>query len=47
MLARAKEVSEQQPRLSPREISAALQAAGYVTPKGNAYAASAIASRLT
>ena len=46
MLARAKELREQRPRLSLRQISAALQAAGYVTPKGNPYAASAVASML-
>ena len=46
MLAKTKELSEQRPRLSLREISAALQAAGYVTPKGNPYAASAVASML-
>ena len=45
MLARAKELSEQRPRLS-RQISAAQQVAGYVTPKGNSYAPSAIASML-
>jgi hypothetical protein len=42
MLAKAKELSEQRPRLSLRQISAALQAAGYVTPKGNPYAPSAV-----
>jgi DNA invertase Pin-like site-specific DNA recombinase len=46
MLAKARELSEQRPRLSLRQISAELQAAGYVTPKGNPYAASAVASML-
>ncbi|WP_426442046.1 recombinase family protein [Bradyrhizobium genosp. P] len=44
MLAKARELSEQRPRLSLRQISAALQEAGYITPKGNPYAASAVAS---
>jgi DNA invertase Pin-like site-specific DNA recombinase len=47
MLAKAKELHEQRPRLSLRQISAELQAAGYVSPKGNPYAASAVASMLT
>jgi DNA invertase Pin-like site-specific DNA recombinase len=46
MLARARELHAQRPRLSLRQISAELQAGGYVTPKGNPYAASAVASML-
>jgi DNA invertase Pin-like site-specific DNA recombinase len=46
MLVRAKELSAQRPRLSLRQISAALQAAGYVTPKANPYAPSAVASMI-
>lgn len=46
MLAKAKELSEQRPRLSLRQISAALKEAGYITPKGNPYAPSAVASML-
>jgi DNA invertase Pin-like site-specific DNA recombinase len=46
MLAKAKELRAQRPRHSLREISAALQATGYVTPKGNSYAASAVSSML-
>lgn len=46
MLAKTKELSERRPRLSLRQISAELQAAGYTTPKGNTYAPSAIASML-
>jgi hypothetical protein len=44
LVAKAKELHEQRPRLSLREISAELQVAGYVMPKGNPYAASAVAS---
>lgn len=46
MLAKARELSEQRPRLSLRQISASLQEAGYITPKGNPYAPSAVASML-
>lgn len=46
MLAKAKEMHAQRPRLSLRQISTALQADGYVTPKGNTYAASAVSSML-
>jgi DNA invertase Pin-like site-specific DNA recombinase len=43
-VALARELGEQRPRLSLRQISAALQAAGHVKPKGSAYAPSAVAS---
>ena len=46
LVAKAKELSAQRPRLSLREISAALAAEGKTTPKGLPYSASAIASML-
>jgi hypothetical protein len=39
-------LSEQRPRLSLREISAALAAEGFTTPRGLPYSASAVASML-
>jgi hypothetical protein len=46
MLAKAKELSEQRTRLSLRQISAELQAAGFTTPKGKPYSASAVQAML-
>jgi hypothetical protein len=54
-VALARKLSEQRPRLSLRQISAELAAAGYVShkgkgdmrPGGNPYSASAIASMLS
>jgi DNA invertase Pin-like site-specific DNA recombinase len=43
---RAREMSGQRPRLSLREISAALAAQGFTTPRGLPYSASAVASML-
>jgi DNA invertase Pin-like site-specific DNA recombinase len=42
----ARELSEQRPRLSLREISAALASKGFITPRGVPYSASAVASML-
>jgi DNA invertase Pin-like site-specific DNA recombinase len=42
----ARKLSEQRPRLSLREISAALAAEGFTTPRGLPYSASAVASML-
>jgi len=42
----AKQLSEQRPRLSLREISAALASQGFTTPRGLPYSASAVASML-
>ena len=42
----ARELSEQRPRLSLREISAALASEGFTTPRGLPYSASAVASML-
>jgi hypothetical protein len=42
----AKQLSEQRPRLSLREISAALASQGFTTPRGVAYSASAVSSML-
>jgi DNA invertase Pin-like site-specific DNA recombinase len=42
----ARELSDQRPRLSLREISAVLAAAGKTTPRGLPYSASAVASML-
>ena len=42
----AHQLSEQRPRLSLREISAALAAEGFTTPRGLPYSASAVASML-
>jgi DNA invertase Pin-like site-specific DNA recombinase len=42
----AQQLSEQRPRLSLREISAALASQGFTTPRGVAYSASAVASML-
>jgi DNA invertase Pin-like site-specific DNA recombinase len=42
----ARELSEQRPRLSLREISAALASEGFTTPRGQPYSASAVASML-
>jgi DNA invertase Pin-like site-specific DNA recombinase len=42
----ARELSEQRPRLSLRQISAALASKGFTTPRGKAYSASAVASML-
>jgi DNA invertase Pin-like site-specific DNA recombinase len=47
MVVLARKLSEQRPRLSLRQISARLSAAGYRTPKGNPYSASAVQSMLT
>jgi DNA invertase Pin-like site-specific DNA recombinase len=46
MVALARKLSEQRPRLSLRKIGAELAAAGYMTPKGLHYSASAVASML-
>lgn len=46
-VAKARELSEQRPRLSLRQISAQLATAGHTTPKGMPYSASAIASMLS
>jgi hypothetical protein len=40
----ARDLSEQRPRLSLREISAALASKGFTTPRGLPYSASAVAS---
>jgi hypothetical protein len=40
----ARELSEQRPRLSLREICAALASKGFITPRGVPYSASAVAS---
>jgi DNA invertase Pin-like site-specific DNA recombinase len=40
------QLSEQRPRLSLREISAALASEGFTTPRGLPYSASAVASML-
>ena len=40
------QLSEQRPRLSLREISTALAAEGFTTPRGLPYSASAVASML-
>jgi hypothetical protein len=45
-VARARELSEPRPRLSLRQISASLAEAGYTTPKGLPYSASAVSSML-
>lgn len=45
-VARARELSEQRPRLSLREISAELAKAGFTTPRGLPYSASAVTSML-
>jgi DNA invertase Pin-like site-specific DNA recombinase len=42
----AHQLSEQRPRLSLREISAALASQGFATPRGMPYSASAVASML-
>jgi DNA invertase Pin-like site-specific DNA recombinase len=42
----ARKLSERRPRLSLREISAALAAEGFTTPRGVPYSASAVASML-
>jgi DNA invertase Pin-like site-specific DNA recombinase len=42
----ARELSKQRPRLSLREISAALASEGFTTPRGLPYSASAVASML-
>ena len=42
----ARKLSEQRPRLSLREISAALASEGFTTPRGVRYSASAVASML-
>ena len=42
----AHQLSEQRPRLSLREISAALASEGFTTPRGLPYSASAVASML-
>jgi DNA invertase Pin-like site-specific DNA recombinase len=42
----ARDLSEQRPRLSLREISAALASKGFTTPRGLPYSASAVASML-
>jgi DNA invertase Pin-like site-specific DNA recombinase len=42
----ARKLSEQRPRLSLREISAALAAEGFTSPRGVPYSASAVASML-
>ena len=47
MVVLARKLSEQCPRLSLRQISAQLSAAGYRTPKGNPYSASSVQSMLT
>jgi DNA invertase Pin-like site-specific DNA recombinase len=46
LVAEAKKLSEQRPRLSLREISAELAKAGKTTPSGLAYSASAVSSML-
>jgi DNA invertase Pin-like site-specific DNA recombinase len=46
LVAKAKELSERRPRMSLREISAALAQLGKTTPRGKLYSASAIASML-
>jgi hypothetical protein len=46
MVALARKLSEQRPRLSLRKISTELAAPGYMTPKGLRYSASAVASML-
>jgi DNA invertase Pin-like site-specific DNA recombinase len=45
-VAKARELSEQRPRLSLREISAELANAGHTTPRGLPYSASAVSSML-
>jgi DNA invertase Pin-like site-specific DNA recombinase len=45
-VALARELSKRRPRLSLREISAELAAAGHTTPKGTAYAPSSIATMI-
>jgi len=47
VIAVARELSERRPRLSLREISAALAEAGHTTPRGVAYSASAVSSMLS
>jgi hypothetical protein len=42
----AHQLNEQRPRLSLREISAALASQGFTTPRGMLYSASAVASML-
>jgi DNA invertase Pin-like site-specific DNA recombinase len=42
----ARELSEQRPRLSLRQISTELASQGFTTPRGKAYSASAVASML-
>jgi DNA invertase Pin-like site-specific DNA recombinase len=46
LVALARRLSDQHPRLSLRGISTELSAAGFSTPKGNPYSASAVASML-
>ncbi|WP_426613288.1 recombinase family protein [Bradyrhizobium sp. McL0616] len=46
LVALARRLSDQRPRLSLRQISAELSTAGYKTPNGNPYSASAVASML-
>jgi len=46
LVAKAKELSEQRPRLSLREIAADLCRLGKTTPRGLPYSASAVASML-
>jgi len=46
LVGRAKELSEQRPRLSLRDIAAALASEGRLTPSGVHYSASAVASML-
>lgn len=46
VVAMARELSERRPRLSLREISAELASAGYKTPRGVPYSASAVSSML-
>lgn len=47
MVAAARGLSEQRPRLSLRQISAQLATQGYVTPRGLPFSASAVASMLS
>jgi DNA invertase Pin-like site-specific DNA recombinase len=47
LVAKAKELSQQRPRLSLREISAELERLGKVTPNGKAYSASAVQSMVS
>jgi hypothetical protein len=46
LVAKAKQLSEQRPRLSLREIAAELSRLGKTTPRGVPYSASAVASML-